>query len=464
LHIIIAGCGRVGAHLAQFLAYEGHDVVVIDRDDSSFKRLGGTFNGITLAGVAYDEELLLEAGIRSADALAAVTNYDNTNLMTAEIAKNIFGVPKVVARLYNPDKKQTFERLGIEFVCGTNLLAERIRDRFFQGPLVVHYEDPDLGVEVVELTVRDRSRGKPVSSFDDAEKNRILTFFSRNEHIKWDRETCVEPGDRLVMVVREGTKRVLSTLWSDIRWVERDPADQMLSLPMGGSESKTVQGTKVVIAGCGRVGAQLAEMLSQDGNRVTIIDRDTSSFKRLSREFGGEAIAGYSFDEEILERSGIREADMFASVTNYDNVNLMTAEVVKHIFGVPKVIARLYNPDKAETFEALGMDYVCGTALVSREMLEQILRRDLNVIATCCNNTRNIIRFRCPRSLSGKRASWCEDNLRLKIGLLVRQGKLIFPIKTEHLREGDEIIAIIAPRRLPKLERYLESQTGNGRG
>lgn len=85
MHIIIAGCGRVGSQLALYLSYEGHDVAIIDKDPASFGRLGSTFNGIVLEGVAFDEEVLLEAGIEKAEAYAAVTNYDNTNLMAAEM-------------------------------------------------------------------------------------------------------------------------------------------------------------------------------------------------------------------------------------------------------------------------------------------------------------------------------------------------------------------------------------------
>ncbi|OFW57635.1 MAG: hypothetical protein A2W01_03800 [Candidatus Solincola sediminis] len=451
MHIIITGCGRVGAHLAQFLAYEGHNVVVIDRNPNSFNRLGGTFNGITMQGVAFDEELLKEAGIETADALAAVTNYDNTNMMTAEIASNIFKVPTVIARLYNPDKKQTFHKMGIDYVCGTTLLAERIMDKLLQGNLIVLNEDPELGVEIVELTVDNASRDRAISSVHDINKHKVLSLFSGNKNIEWDDDTRLNPGDRLVMAVKEGTTRILSFFWG-----VKDTGDKQLS-------SQVSEGAKVVIAGCGRVGAQLADMLSQDGYGVTVIDKDESSFHRLSKTFSGEAIAGYSFDEETLNRAGINEADMFASVTNYDNTNLMTAEVVKHIFRVPKVIARLYNPDKTETFEALGMDYVCGTALVTRGMLEKILRPKARVLAACCNNTRSLVDFICPEKLVGKKVAWGEENLRMRVGYLERDGKLVFPSRDERFQKDDRIIALAAPGRLQKIERYARGRSGNGR-
>jgi trk system potassium uptake protein TrkA len=449
----------VGAHLAELLAYEGHDVVVVDRDPNSFKRLGGAFNGIILEGMAFDEELLRQAGIRNADALAAVTNHDNTNLMAAEIAKDIFGVRRVTARLYNPDKKETFHRLGIDCVCGTDLIAERVRDKLLQGRLIVHYEDPDLGMEIVELAVGDESRDKRIASFHDLEKNRILALFNGTRNIQWDGDTRLRAGDRLVLAVREGTRKILSVYWTDPAWRRTGSngavaGDARSTRPLSRSDREA----RVVVAGCGRVGAQVAGMLSLDGYRVAVIDKEAASFKRLPKSFSGQAIAGHSFDEDTLARAGIGEADLFAAVTNYDNTNLMTAEVVKHIFGVPKVIARLYNPDKEETFEALGMDYVCGTELVAREMLEKILDPDVKILSSCCNNTRNIIKFNCPGGLSGKKASWCEDNLRLKIGFINRRQSLIFPIGDQRLQPGDEIVALVAPRYIRKIERYIKTR------
>jgi len=98
MNAIVVGCGRVGSQLATMLSVEGHNVTVIDRDEDAFRRLGSTFNGVTVKGLGFDEEVLDEAGIREADVFAAVTDLDNTNLMAAEVARKIFHVPHVVAR------------------------------------------------------------------------------------------------------------------------------------------------------------------------------------------------------------------------------------------------------------------------------------------------------------------------------------------------------------------------------
>lgn len=212
MHFIITGCGRVGAHLAEYLAYKRHNVVVIDRDPASFTRLGGTFNGITLQGVAFDEELLKQAGIERADALAAVTNYDSTNLMTAEIASSIFKVPIVVARLYNPDKRQTYHKLGIEYVCGTSLLAERIKDKLLQGQIAVQCEEWELGVRIVEVTIGAGAEGKAISSFYDTDSQKILGLFRGNMSIEWSGDTRLLADDKLVIALRDDTEQAVLEL------------------------------------------------------------------------------------------------------------------------------------------------------------------------------------------------------------------------------------------------------------
>lgn len=127
MYVVIAGCGRVGARLATDLAVDGHDVVVIDRDSSTFGNLGAAFNGMTLHGNAIDEDVLRAAGIARADAFAAATSLDSVNIMAAQTARQIFGVPRVVARVAEPRREPVFREFGLDTVCGTNLAADQFR-------------------------------------------------------------------------------------------------------------------------------------------------------------------------------------------------------------------------------------------------------------------------------------------------------------------------------------------------
>ncbi|MBF6613826.1 MAG: TrkA family potassium uptake protein [Chloroflexi bacterium] len=128
MKIVILGCGRVGARLAQLMEASGHDVSIIDSDPAAFDRLPDNFNGQTVLGTGIDVDVLKSAGIATADAFAAVTNYDNTNIMACEVAKEIFGVKQVLARIYDPGREGMYHQLGLETICPTTLVSTTAHD------------------------------------------------------------------------------------------------------------------------------------------------------------------------------------------------------------------------------------------------------------------------------------------------------------------------------------------------
>lgn len=128
MKIIILGCGRVGIYLARSLDKAGHQVTVIDRNSDAFTKLGSEYNGQMVLGTGIDEDVLKKAGIEKADAFVAVTNGDNTNAMAGQIAQQVFRVPHVVARMYDPVREETYHLLGLDTVCSTVMGADKIRE------------------------------------------------------------------------------------------------------------------------------------------------------------------------------------------------------------------------------------------------------------------------------------------------------------------------------------------------
>jgi trk system potassium uptake protein TrkA len=128
MKIVILGCGRVGAQLASLMSAEGHDVMIIDQNSDAFSRLGADFQGETHIGDGTDEDVLRRAGLETADAFAAVTNGDNRNIMAAQVAKLIFGVQKVICRIYDPIRQETYNALGLESISPTIVGAKLMRD------------------------------------------------------------------------------------------------------------------------------------------------------------------------------------------------------------------------------------------------------------------------------------------------------------------------------------------------
>jgi len=153
MKIIIVGCGRLGSGLAFVFANRGDQVAVVDMNPNAFERLDPGFRGKTIAGVGFDGDVLLKAGIKEADALAAVTSSDEANIITARLASQIFHVPKVVARLYEPVHGDTFRNLGIPNFCTVDWGIQRVVDLFSYTPSEVTYSLGTGEVDILEKIV-----------------------------------------------------------------------------------------------------------------------------------------------------------------------------------------------------------------------------------------------------------------------------------------------------------------------
>jgi trk system potassium uptake protein TrkA len=132
---------------------------------------------------------------------------------------------------------------------------------------------------------------------------------------------------------------------------------------------------KVLIMGCGRVGADLAAMLDREGHEVTVLDRSPDAFRRLPPEFGGHRVVGNGIDQEVLARIGVAEMDAFVAVTQGDNRNVMAAQMAKHLFGVKRVVCRIYDPIREELYHELGLETISPTKVGAR-LLKEALERE----------------------------------------------------------------------------------------
>lgn len=154
MHVVIAGCGRVGSQLARTLTADGHSVVVIDKNRDAFRRLGENFTGETLTGIVFDRQILEDAGIRRAQAFVAVTSGDNSNVVSARTAKDRFGVERVVARIYDPERASIYERLGLTTIASARWTTEAVtRALLPEGDRVEGSVGPGGSGDVVMITL-----------------------------------------------------------------------------------------------------------------------------------------------------------------------------------------------------------------------------------------------------------------------------------------------------------------------
>jgi trk system potassium uptake protein TrkA len=194
LHIVIMGCGRVGSALAEHLDADGHSVAVIDQDPLAFRKLSSTFAGRTVTGVGFDRDRLKEAGIERADAFAAVSSGDNSNIISARVARETFGVKNVVARIYDPRRAEIYQRLGIETVATVAWTTQQIIRRI-QPIAAEEYRDSTGSLALAELPFNSAWIGHKISKLGLDSGARIGYVVRFGIAILPNKDTVIQEGD-----------------------------------------------------------------------------------------------------------------------------------------------------------------------------------------------------------------------------------------------------------------------------
>ncbi|MER7456946.1 TrkA family potassium uptake protein [Micromonospora sp. NPDC126480] len=203
MHVVIMGCGRVGSTLAHSLEARGHSVAVIDQDSDAFRRLGPDFAGITVTGAGFDGEVLRQAGIERADAFAAVSSGDNSNIISARLARETFGVTRVAARIYDQRRAQVYERLGIPTVATVRWTADRMLRHLVPEGNVEMFRDATSTVSIVEVPVHKDWIGRSAQALEEATAARVAYLIRFGIGTLPTRSTVVQEGDQIFMLVTD---------------------------------------------------------------------------------------------------------------------------------------------------------------------------------------------------------------------------------------------------------------------
>jgi trk system potassium uptake protein TrkA len=214
VHIVIMGCGRVGASLARNLEKRDHTVAVVDIDADAFRRLGPEFAGKTVKGVGFDREVLLEAGIENADGFAAVSSGDNSNILSARVVRETFGVDNVVARIYDPGRAEVYERLGIPTVATVRWTADQVMRRLLPAGSEPQWRDPSGSVRLVEVHVDRAWVGRSVDNIETATGARVPFMFRMGAGIVPKRSTVFQDGDLIYAAVADTNVAALEDVLS----------------------------------------------------------------------------------------------------------------------------------------------------------------------------------------------------------------------------------------------------------
>ncbi len=204
MRVVVMGCGRVGASLADALSRLGHEVAIIDREAAAFNRLSAEFTGERVLGMGFDREVLLKAGISAADAFAAVSSGDNSNIISARVARETFGVQRVVARIYDAKRAAVYERLGIPTVATVPWTTDRLLNTLTRDTETTKWRDPTGTVAVCELDLHESWAGERVTDLEAATGARVAFLIRFGAGVLPDPKTVIQAGDQVYLAAVSG--------------------------------------------------------------------------------------------------------------------------------------------------------------------------------------------------------------------------------------------------------------------
>jgi trk system potassium uptake protein TrkA len=208
------GCGRVGSSLATELEAAGHSVAIIDQSREAFRRLGPDFKGRTITGVGFDRDTLLEAGIENADAFAAVSNGDNSNILAARVARETYGVGNVVARIYDPGRAEIYQRLGIPTVATVIWATDQILRRLVPEGSRSEWRDASGAVQLCEMHPHKDWFGMAITELEAATSTRVAFITRLGEGLIPDPHSVLQEGDLLHVTVRDAEINTVEEIFS----------------------------------------------------------------------------------------------------------------------------------------------------------------------------------------------------------------------------------------------------------
>lgn len=213
---------------------------------------------------------------------------------------------------------------------------------------------------------------------------------------------------------------------------------------------------KIIVMGCGRVGSQVSLLLDKMGHSVTVIDhRDTDALLRLGTGFKGKIINGLGFDENILLEAGIKQADAFIAASSTDNANIVGARIAKNIFKVPRVVARLFDPRRAEIYQRLGLKTISTTTMGAERIYELVTHSDLDVICNFGHGEVSLIAIEVSYSLAGRTVRDLTIPGEFSVVSITRDEKAFLPSVGTEFREGDILHLTVQASSLERLQNML---------
>ena len=212
---------------------------------------------------------------------------------------------------------------------------------------------------------------------------------------------------------------------------------------------------KIIVMGCGRVGSQVSLLLVRQGHDVTVIDHDDNALARLGKDFKGRIVRGLGFDQNVLIEAGVETAEGFIAASSSDNANIVAARTTRNIFRVPRVVARLYDPVRAEVYQRLGLTTISSTKWGAERIVEVITHTDLDVLQVFGDGGTTMVRIEVPSRLVGYHVSQMNIPGEVLVTAITREDQTFIPVSGTEFQKGDIMYLAVIPSAMVRLEEML---------
>ena len=366
------------------LVEQGHSVAIIDRNAKSFRRLPPDWPGTTVVGSGFDRGDLDRAGAGEATSLAAVTSGDNSNILTARIARETYEIPNVVARIYDPRRAQIYLRLGIPTVATVSWTIDQVRRRLVPNEVESEWTDSTGTLSLVERELPERWAGKRLADLSTPGEVTVVAV-TRAGVVRLDFGDLVgQDGDVIHVMVTDTALERLNARLSGKTDVPRvfGPPESPHGVGCGGGRRRRhcgsrrcrhqVTGMRVAIAGAGSVGTAIAADLHAGGHDVLVIEQDPELVARIRGDLDITWVVADACEVSALDAAGLATVDVVVAATGDDEDNLVVSLLAKQEFAVPRVVARVNHPKNQWLFtESWGVDVSVSTPQLLTALVEE---------------------------------------------------------------------------------------------
>jgi len=442
MRTVIIGAGEVGSNTARMLSEEGHDVVLIEQDETLVERASEQLDALVIHGNGASPRLLAEAGIDKADLLVAASSSDEANIIACLAAK-AKGVSRTVARIHNPDyydPQEPFaeEMLGIDFVIHTEQMAAQEIKEALLVPGAINVETfAEDSIEVAEVILNEASPavGRTLRDLRLPEASLVVGVVRRGEALVPRGDTVLERRDHVLLISgRRHIAEVVKSVTTDTEPVK-----------------------EVTIYGGGRIGLRLALALEKVGMSVRVIERDEARARYVASQLRrGFVLHDEGISRDFLLQERVDRSDAFVAVTGDDRANLLAAMYARQL-GARMTIAGVSSGEFAPLADALGVDLTISPRMLAAEAVLRFVRRGEIVDVALLESGAEMIELRVPPQcrVAGRPLSEVGFPEGAIVAALLRDGDVVIPTGREVLKPGDDAVVFTVEDAIEEVERLF---------